>query len=546
MKFRLQDQEFRNPKVFYPDPKAIDLDRVLINLFILLRCDGTRPATRSRQKADVERVDYHLDQLINLPGVSGFAEHRDIAKAWLETDIFDLVNRGTEREAVSSLRPLHLDAHKIRVTKHCRDYNVSEAIYSMLESGERTTIAELRAYLDRGHDQYADRYDGRAPLDLETLTVLKLVEGLDPLHPTREKAAPHPPTCLGQARLLCDDVQRLLAYRDVAPRPVLIDYLKTVLGLHVGLHILRQTKQLTGWIADKRAHPTCLNCPVRGGLEEPFRECPYKLSFVADTNADYRSRMAQMAQESAASEYGRLTDLTRALFTINQLLRYAKHARNPEVTEQPQEVVQLLDHPSSTFDAFFQVRLGEVREQNESREEGLSPDEQAILDAGLPPFDTFIELITQVRQKHHLKYLVELMDKLFQKNTPFGCVAQGKSTANPRRWSLGGRLLEVMVQLAVLKWTDHGGAKRFRSEPILVDDFVRWLESRYGFVVAGATDGHGRRPVTLDEHRAFRENLRGLKDRLREIGFYDDLSDAYNVQTIRPRYPIGQQGGQNG
>ena len=42
MKLRKQDQEFRNPKVFYPDPKNVDLDRVLINLFLLLKCDGRR------------------------------------------------------------------------------------------------------------------------------------------------------------------------------------------------------------------------------------------------------------------------------------------------------------------------------------------------------------------------------------------------------------------------------------------------------------------------------------------------------------------------
>lgn len=51
--------------------------------------------------------------------------------------------------------------------------------------------------------------------------------------------------------------------------------------------------------------------------------------------------------------------------------------------------------------------------------------------------------------------------------------------------------------------------------------------------------------MTLEEHRAFRKNLRDLKDRLREIGFYDDLSDAYNAQTIRPRYRLDQvHGGQ--
>jgi hypothetical protein len=47
MKLRTEDQEFRNPKVFYPDPKAVELDRVLVNLFILLRCNGSRPASRS-------------------------------------------------------------------------------------------------------------------------------------------------------------------------------------------------------------------------------------------------------------------------------------------------------------------------------------------------------------------------------------------------------------------------------------------------------------------------------------------------------------------
>jgi hypothetical protein len=43
---------------------------------------------------------------------------------------------------------------------------------------------------------------------------------------------------------------------------------------------------------------------------------------------------------------------------------------------------------------------------------------------------------------------------------------------------------------------------------------------------------------TLAEHSAFRENVRQLKLQLREIGFFDDLSDAFNAQTIRPRYTI--------
>ena len=45
--------------------------------------------------------------------------------------------------------------------------------------------------------------------------------------------------------------------------------------------------------------------------------------------------------------------------------------------------------------------------------------------------------------------------------------------------------------------------------------------------------------ATIEDNKAFNNNLNNLKRRLREIGFYTDLSDAYNTQTIRPRYPIG-------
>ncbi|MEO7033745.1 MAG: hypothetical protein ABI548_07675 [Polyangiaceae bacterium] len=536
MKLRKQDQEFRNPKVFYPDPKNIDLDRVLITLFLFLKSEGTRHATRGRQQPAFERVDKHLSDLTAMTAVHGFEEHQEIAKRWLETDIFDLVNRGRPTEAIASLRPLHLEAHKIRVAKNCRDYNHADALYAMLEFGDQQAIKDLREYLELGRDPATKKYDGKTELDIETLAVLKLVEGIADIHGTGEKVAPFAPTCIGQSRLLCDDVQRILAYRNEVPRPVMIDYLKTILGLHLGLLTLRVGRQLSGWIRDKKAHEKCRNCPVAGHLDSPFAECPYEVSLTVDMGADYRSRMAQLAQESSGAEHDRLVDLVRAVFAMNQLLRYAREERLPD---DPLEVPSILAAPPESFEADFKATLKQILSQTPDDEE-LPQEIKAILEAGLPSFDALIELVTHVRQKHHVSYLVQMIDKLFQKNTPFGALLQGRSTSNPRRWHLGGRLLEVFVQLAVLRFDDGpSGQKIFRTEPVLIDDFVRWIEQRYGFVVAPGTTPAARRPVTLDEHRAFRENVRALKDRLREIGFYDDLSDAYNAQTVRPRYHLG-------
>lgn len=529
MKLRKQDQEFRNPRIFYADPKNVDLDRVLVVLFLWLRTNGMRLATRGRQKKEFEKVEVHLNRLIeSVPGISGFAENREIARQWLETDVFDLVNRGRPTEAIASLRPLHLDAHKIRVVKYCRDYNFADALYAMLEYGEGTALGELKSYLEQGRS-----YRPGVKLDLETLAVLKLVEGVSDSHPSGDKIAPFPPLCRGQARVLCDDIERILSYKDV-PRPVMIDYLRTILGLHLGIYTLRLGRQLSGWIKDCGSHPTCRSCPVYGNKDDPFAECPYPVTFTTDMGGDYRSRMAQLAQEDAASEYARLGDLVKAVFSMNQLLRYAREER---ITEDPYEVPALLANPTQEFEADFKAVLKQIRNLNEE-DESLPPEVQAILDAGLPSFDTLIELVTHVRQAHHIKYLVQMIDKLFQKNSPFGSLVQGKSRANPRRWHLGGRTLEVLVQLAVLKAKDTPTGRQFETEPILIEDFLTWVERRYGFVIAPGVTAAGRKPVSLDEHRAFRENVRAFKDRLREIGFYDDLSDAYNAQTIRPRYEL--------
>jgi hypothetical protein len=89
------------------------------------------------------------------------------------------------------------------------------------------------------------------------------------------------------------------------------------------------------------------------------------------------------------------------------------------------------------------------------------------------------------------------------------------------------------VQIAVLESVGHGASTGFRSRPILVESFVQWLRVRYGLVLAPRWPD-----ATIQDYAAFNANLHHLKDRLREIGFYTDLSDAYNAQVIRPRYTM--------
>ena len=144
-------------------------------------------------------------------------------------------------------------------------------------------------------------------------------------------------------------------------------------------------------------------------------------------------------------------------------------------------------------------------------------------------------MVAYIRTPFHQRYHVELLDSLFQKNSDGGLLRSGRARNNARRFHIGSRLLEVLVQIAVL---EQDGENGYRSRTILIDELVSWLLQRYGLVINGQDVPEIAKNDGVRELSAYKDNLFALKDRLREIGFYTDLSDAYNAQTIRPRYSL--------
>ena len=153
---------------------------------------------------------------------------------------------------------------------------------------------------------------------------------------------------------------------------------------------------------------------------------------------------------------------------------------------------------------------------------------------GLDPFTTYIEVITAHRVAFHRKYLTECLDTLLLKNRPGALVAQPRR--GDRRFILDSRLVEVLLQLALLRPDGQGG---LRTVPLRVDEFLAILKDRYGLYIDDfPPSGDLGHPGVADQ-AALRQNRAAFVARLREIGFYADLSDAYVTQTIMPRYRLG-------
>jgi hypothetical protein len=552
MKLTRKDYEFNNPRICHITPKHIDLDRVMIGLFMLLKYDGRRPVARvGREEVD---VDYLARQLIQQHGDSlkGFQAHVDVLKEWIYSDLVDMVYRGhPDKERLASPRPLHLNAYKLRNPRYSKDYRGPEHLYSMIRAGDPGLVGRLADYLGQGMDPAGqDTYDGVTPLDLNTLMIVRMVDNPHlQERPSGEGGKPEPPLCLGQARLLCSDLRRLLAYENLIPRLVLIDYLRTALGLHLGLYLLRLFNQLSGWVVDRMAHPACLNCPVEPDRDsDPFRLCPFAFQnregdsayrqgeLVVDMGEDYTSHMATLARENCARHYGRINDYVHAVFTVNQLFQFAESRKAQRFLPRPPETVAdalaILARPPKALDDHFDGRIDDILPLAEIGEERA--EVQAIYHMeSLSPMETFVELVALERTRYYRKYLTEQLDSVLMKNQDTSLLRQGKGRRNERRWHMGSRLLEMLIQIAVLEPAGHGAATGFHSRPILVEDFVAWLRARYGLVLAPQWPD-----ATIQDYEAFNANLRYLKDRLREIGFYTDLSDAYNAQVIRPRYTM--------
>ncbi len=339
-----------------------------------------------------------------------------------------MVFRGVpDKETVAAPLPLHLNAFKLRNPKQAQDYRSAEQIYSLITAGDPSLLKRLADYLGQGMDTSTyETYNGTTPLDLDTLMVVRMVD--DPAlqeKPSTTADLIFPPLCPCEGRLLANDLRRLLAYQDVVPRSVLISYLRTTLGLHLGLFLLRLFRQLAGWVHDRQAHPGCLNCAVRPEIDaKPFRHCPYAFQnpaagvngpvheILVDMGDDPFSHMAQLARDNCARHYGSANEYIEAVFTLNQLFQFGDSARGRRLGLRIDSVpaaLKLLATPPPGMNEYFEARIDEIVPPNAAEEE--RPEVKAIRDMrDLSPLQTFVALVALERTSYYRKYLTQQLD----------------------------------------------------------------------------------------------------------------------------------------
>lgn len=550
MSIKGRDKEFRIPKTTFVDFKHIEMDRVLIHLFPRLKFRGH--ASRKPPRANNLQPDEFVDEILNEQEMrrffKGFDQYPDIVRKWVETELLDVVNRGKAHQAVAAPRPLHGETYKFRNAKHCRDYGAAEQLYWMLfyargGKGE-AALSSLKNFFFPGLDWVTEKYDAANIVDVETQALLRFNDQVQ--QDMRDSREPDrfEPLCIGRADILSDDILRLLAYEPYIPRSVLVEYLKTLMAFHLGLFHLTLLHMLPKLVRQRSGNGLCSvkECPINPGCDNTLANCPYQIDLVVDMGDAKNPHMVELARRSTDRLYRRIPAFVQANYTVKKLDEMAEYlSKKTGKLALPAggmfsvgDLVSL-QKPEHDADreAYFKFRLAKLIEESSDKADDLDPEIRNVMDMGLNDFESFIEVLMAVRGKYHRQYITECLDSLLLKNKENGLLAQSRAKGSPRRFVLGSKLLEVLLQVAVL--TQEEG--RFVTREIRIEELLVFLRNRYGLYIDRPPKNDQTNSSILDR-RALRLNLEAFKRRLREIGFYEDLSDAYVTQKVSPRYAI--------
>lgn len=546
-----RDREFRLPKISYLYFNQVEMDRVLTAFFARLAHNGF--PSRLRRKAELNTEAFVEEFLEHPEWFTGFTSHREILARWIETHLMDVVNRGKMNQAIAAPRPLHGFTYRFRNPKHSRDYGAAQHFYELLYGARHGVGQKALEHLDhfffQGHDKITGRTDDSATLDVETQALLRLLDQVGDAADTRAGRESHPPLCVGAADLLAEDVMRLLFYHRFIPRSVMVDYLKALLAFHLALYHLRLFKQLQSFVRRKGADPTCEACPMDPkSPEDSHGDCPYQIGLLIDVAGRPGTDMAALAERSADVHYRRIPSFIKAYFATKKLdefsldlVRRGKLVKPETGTFTVGEVLQLLEPMYKVErEKFFGQRVyGLIQDSDGAPDADLDPEIKAVIEMRLSELETYIEMLVALRGRFHRQYITECIDSLLMKNRPGALIAQPRFKNAPRRFILDSRLLEVLLQIAVLK---PGGTLGYHTGELRIDELLTFLRERYGLHVDRLPRGDGFRAPSIADRNALRMNLDAFISRLREIGFYQDLSDAYVAQTVTPRYQIAPNG----
>lgn len=563
-----QQKLFKMDALLPLDANNLDVDEAVARLLVYLRTNGRQIRKTFKppfldETPDAETPKAVIAALLDdgSAQIQGLDDptRRELLTNWLESHFALMSRRGKAAGGdyrMGGLRPLHFNVIKLFNPKVKRqDRYLSDWLYSVVHDDPLLYARPdslFRRFFGSGVKFFGEsdmRTDetalkalaGEGRLDIELLFLLRLTEPFDvDKFGTRaqDQVIVHSFICPEQVELMREDLGLLFLYKDQIPRRELINYMTTLMVFHAALYLFQVIKIANQAVAQGQLPPSRGTCPKAG---ESRHHAPFELTLFCDLANGHDPTVKALSETCYQDLFKEVEGYFRAGFTLKKLEEFAASYLTPAQKKQTgKDYVGLLleafrDHQD--LNGYFNRDINDVIQaardpDSEEDDADIARIIEVCNQRKLDRLDTFVEILLHfqygtLREQHR-----KLIAGLCGIDQERGFLA-GKGRVK-RRFVLGNELLEVLIQLAVLR--ERQSDNRFETHPIQIQDFVDWLAGRYGLLI----DRLGPDAAAESEqvNRALARNSGALKTRLRQLGFFVDLADASNSQVIEPRFAI--------
>jgi hypothetical protein len=531
-----KQKAFRYFPIMPIDANNINFEQAIVRLLVLLHTNGKQITRTGRDVLFPENlVDILKENTNYFEGITDPTRER-LMRNWISADYATTIIEGKGRQGrarISNLKPLHISTIKLldpRIRSQDRDTSVF--LYNVFKGdGGGSAKSFLMDFLIEGTKKEGsfnlvtdeEKFNN---LDIETQFLLRILDSFRVDNPsTREKEVPgFKSMCEAQQKQFFYDIIIILVYKNNVPRRELFHYLTVLLNFHCALFVMKSFNQINAIVDTQKAK--CGLCKsIAGGIDfNKLCKCDFQPKIFVDLTLGQDKICDMLSKRSVDVNYNEMYRYFKSHYKLVKIAEFA--ATKGQKDLGPEQLIGFLNHPD--LNGHFSYELSRIiadpdMEDNENIQEILKMD--------IPAIDKFIEILCndpanwKLRTRNHKS----MMTSLCNMNKDDGFLQGGRG--KKRKYVLGNVLLEVLVQLAVVS---ADPAKGFKTQPITIVSFVEWLKDRYGIYINEWPNGSDS-PETA---KALSNNFNALKDRLRQLGFYTDLSDASNSQVIKPRFKV--------
>ena len=528
---------FRFSKVMPIDANNLNFEQAIVRFLVLLHTKGKKIINTKKPNFlyPSDLVDIIKGDHQNFEGVNEPIRER-LLRNWINDD-FAVTIKETRRKTgpgrISNLKPLHMATIKLldpRVRSQDRD--TSEFLYNVFKGSDITSDDSfLISFLLQGTykvGQYDLKLDVnyQDQLDIETLFLLKILEHFrvdDPNTTAKGKVSDFEFLCTASKSLFHFDTLKLLVYKNTVPRRELFQYLRILFAFHTSLFVLKSFELINSLVDNKTMK--CQVCKLIQGEREfdDLCKCEFQPRFFVDLTNGQDKTCDALSKRSVNRHNSTMFRYFKSHYKLKKLSEFAttQGSSSPSLTD----LIKFLDHPA--LEGHFTYALSQIVNDEDYKDD---PEIKSILDLPISALDKYIEILCQDKSnwKNLVSHHKSLTKDLFGMNREDGFLQGGRG--KQRKYVLGNQLLEVLVQVAVVGARDG----HFITQPITITHFTNWLKNRYGLLI----ETSGEATESPEVARALEVNYNALKERLRQLGFFTDLSDASNSQVIRPRFPV--------